>query len=82
MVGSPPEIINIHQAKTHLSQLLARVMKGEELIIGKNGVPCARLVPLDTRKTPRKPGLFHFNVPDSFFEELPRQELDAWEEDL
>ncbi len=37
---------NIHEAKTHLSRLLARVAAGEEIVIAKSGVPVARLVPV------------------------------------
>ncbi|MEA2637105.1 MAG: hypothetical protein QOE18_162 [Chloroflexota bacterium] len=39
------EIINVHAAKTHLSQLLARVETGEEVVIGRAGHPVARLIP-------------------------------------
>jgi prevent-host-death family protein len=81
MLPSSPHVVNIHHAKTHLSQLLVRVAGGEEIVIAKNGVPCARLVPFSTEHTPRKPGLFHFTVPNTFFEELPADELGAWEED-
>ena len=37
------ETVNIHAAKTHLSKLVDRVEKGEEIIIGRNGRPAARL---------------------------------------
>ena len=37
--------INVHQAKTHLSELLQRVEKGEEVLICRNGLPVADLVP-------------------------------------
>jgi prevent-host-death family protein len=37
--------VNIHEAKTHFSKLLARVMRGEEIVIAKAGQPVARLVP-------------------------------------
>ena len=39
--------VNIHQAKTHLSRLLARVAAGEEIVIAKAGRPIARLVPVE-----------------------------------
>lgn len=45
-------IVNIHEAKTHLSKLLARVSVGEEIIIAKAGRPVARLAPLE--KTPAR----------------------------
>jgi prevent-host-death family protein len=41
-----PKIVNIHEAKTHLSRLLARVAAGDEVIIAKAGKPIARLVPV------------------------------------
>jgi prevent-host-death family protein len=40
-----PKTVNIHEAKTHLSRLLARVEAGEELIIARAGHPVARLIP-------------------------------------
>jgi prevent-host-death family protein len=48
--------VNIHEAKTHLSQLLSRVLGGEEIIIAKSGKPVARLVPISTRPARRVPG--------------------------
>jgi prevent-host-death family protein len=39
--------VNIHEAKTNLSRLLARVARGEEIIIAKAGKPLARLVPFE-----------------------------------
>lgn len=37
-------LVNVHQAKTHLSQLLQEVERGEEVVIARAGVPIARLV--------------------------------------
>ena len=63
--------VNIHEAKTHFSQLLARVAQGEEVIIAKAGTPIAKLVPLPASE-PRTPGGAEgLVVPDSFFEPLP-----------
>jgi len=42
-----PKTVNVHEAKTHLSRLLARVARGEEVVIAKAGKPIARLVPVD-----------------------------------
>lgn len=36
--------VNTHEAKTHLSRLLARVAQGEEIVIAKAGRPVAKLV--------------------------------------
>jgi prevent-host-death family protein len=50
------EINNISDAKATLSQLIERVMKGEEIIIGKAGKPVAKLVPYDADMAPRALG--------------------------
>jgi prevent-host-death family protein len=70
--------VNVHEAKTHLSRLLERVRAGEEIIIAKNGEPCARLCPL-APPARRQPGLLSGTVDDSFFAPLPEEELEAWE---
>ena len=51
-----PVQVNIHEAKTHLSKLLARVREGEEIIIAKAGKPIARLVLVGERPARRLPG--------------------------
>ncbi|MBI4885289.1 MAG: type II toxin-antitoxin system Phd/YefM family antitoxin [Actinobacteria bacterium] len=45
-------IVNVHEAKTHLSRLIDRAAAGEEIVIGRAGKPVARLMPLGT-KSPR-----------------------------
>jgi len=72
------EIINVHEAKTHLSKLLARVHAGEEITIGKAGKPVAKLVPFSPAGE-RIPGIAKGAVTDAFFEPLPESELKAWE---
>jgi len=42
------EIVNIHEAKTHLSRLLEQVAKGESFVIAKAGKPLVKVVPLKT----------------------------------
>lgn len=49
-------IINIHEAKTHLSKLLTRVMSGEQIIIAKAGKPVAVLSPIEETPVQRIPG--------------------------
>lgn len=49
-------MVNIHQAKTHLSRLIERVLRGEEITIAKAGRPVARLVPFAVRPAYRSPG--------------------------
>jgi prevent-host-death family protein len=46
---------NIHSAKTHLSQLIAKALEGEEVIIAKAGKQLVRLLPIET-STPRTSG--------------------------
>ena len=45
------ETVGSFEAKTHLSQLLERVAKGEEFTITKHGKPVARLVPAAAAKS-------------------------------
>lgn len=42
-------VFNVHEAKTHLSQLLARVENGETITIARTNRPVALLVPLPAR---------------------------------
>lgn len=50
-------IFNIHEAKTHFSKLLERVLNGEEVIIAKAGKPVARILPVINNVSPRVPGI-------------------------
>jgi len=63
-----PPVINIHEAKTHLSRLIDQVAAGREIIIAKAGRGVARLVPLDTGARPKKLGGLkgRIKVPDDF----------------
>ena len=49
-------IVNIHEAKTHLSKLLQRVINGEEIVIAKAGDPIAILSPIKETVIHRTPG--------------------------
>jgi prevent-host-death family protein len=40
----PARIVNVHEAKTHLSKLLERVESGEEVVIARSGRPVAKLI--------------------------------------
>ena len=73
-------VINVYEAKTHLSQLLDRVANGEELVLGKAGKPIARLVPYRERRQPRTPGRLAGRIwiaPD--FDETPEDLIAAFE---
>ena len=72
--------VDIHEAQTHLSQLLARVRMGEEVIIAEAGQPIARLVPVFERPVERVPGSAAGKVivaPD-FDAPLPEDILEAF----
>lgn len=48
---------NVHKAKTHLSTLIDRALRGEEVVISRANRPVARLVALAPAARPRTPGL-------------------------
>jgi len=75
--------VNVHEAKTHLSRLLAQVEAGEEVTIARNGKPVARLVPCK-RRGKRQFGAMKGNkewekLSDLVLQPLPPDELDLWE---
>ena len=67
-------VVNVHDAKTHLSRLLERVARGEEIVIGRAGKPVARLVPYREATGPRSPGGWEGRVRIAKdFDELPEE---------
>jgi prevent-host-death family protein len=72
------EVVNVHEAKTHLSRLLQRVEAGEEIVIGRAGKPAAKLVPFREQKAKRVGGQYRgqiwiaedFDEPDPEIEAL------------
>ena len=64
------EIVNIHEAKTNLSRLMARVARGESFIIAKAGKPIAKVVPINEAEKPknRRIGFMNgmFKTPEDF----------------
>jgi prevent-host-death family protein len=75
-------VVTIHQAKTQLSKLIARVEAGEEITIARGKKEVARLVPAGGVRKHRVPGFLKGKVslPDAFFfDPLPEEELRAWE---
>ena len=73
-------VVNVHEAKTQLSRLLAQVEAGEEVVIARRGRPVARLV-LCQPKGKRQFGAMkgRTKITDAFFEPLPEEELKLWE---
>ena len=74
-------VINVHEAKTHLSRLLRRVAGGEEIIIARAGRPLARLVPFDEVPPRRTPGTSSDRIVlhDEFDDPLPDEILEDFE---
>jgi prevent-host-death family protein len=50
------KVINVQDAKTHLSRLLEQVAQGEDIVLGKHGRPMARLTAYAPASEPRKLG--------------------------
>jgi prevent-host-death family protein len=74
--------VNIHEAKTHLSRLLAKVARGDEVIIARGGKPVARLVPV--QKARRMEQLLGIDkgrlwIAEDFDEPRPEEILAAFE---
>ncbi len=67
------DTVNIHEAKTHLSRLLERIARGEEIVIAKAGKPLARLVPYREHRSPRGGGQWKglVRIREDFDEPLP-----------
>jgi prevent-host-death family protein len=74
--------VSVHEAKTHLSRLIEKVLAGEEVIVERNHKPVIKLVPVDPPA--KKPllgalkGKVKFDLDDGFFDPLSEEELNAW----
>ncbi len=73
-----PEMVNVYEAKTHLSRLIERAAAGEEIVIARAGKPVARL--LGWKPDPvREPGVWHGRVViASDFSEFTDQDAVDW----
>ena len=76
-----PKIINIHEAKTHLSRIVDDVAAGAEVIIAKAGKPMARLTPMTATVKAKRLGLLKgkIKVRDDFNSPLPDEVLASFE---
>ena len=74
-------MVNIHEAKTHLSRLLERVDQGEEVVIARAGQPVARLVPIEQPARRRVFGRDRgkFTVPEDLDAPIPDDLLASFE---
>ncbi len=70
--------VNVHEAKTHLSKYLAKLEKGETILLCRRNQPIAEIRPLAVkRKKPRPIGLHvgQIKLGPEFFEPLPDELL-------
>lgn len=53
-------VVNVHEAKTNLSRLIEQALRGEEVVIARNGVPAVRLVQVEAggERKPKRQGGF------------------------
>ena len=79
-------IVTIHEAKTHLSRLINRVLAGEEIVVARGREPVIKLVPAKPKGKKRQLGWLAHTlppgqpaIPDSFWEPLSEEELKLWE---
>lgn len=72
-------MINVHDAKSNLSDLLRRVERGEEIVVARAGKPVAKLVPY-TAPAPREPGRWagRIVIADDF-DETPEELVASFE---
>jgi prevent-host-death family protein len=61
-------IVNIHEAKTQLSKLIDRAVKGEAFVIAKAGKPLVKVTALDDPPAPQRLGFLagQITVPEDF----------------
>jgi prevent-host-death family protein len=50
-------VVNMHDAKTKLSELVAAAERGEEVVIARNGIPAVRLVAISPQYAPVRLGV-------------------------
>lgn len=75
------KIVDIHEAKTHLSRIVDEVAAGAEVIIAKAGKPLARLSPLKGVRKPKRLGLLKgkIKVPKDFNSPLDEEIIGGFE---
>lgn len=71
---------NMHDAKTHLSNLVRRVLDGDQVVIAKSGTPLVQLVPYTGPRKGRAPGSARnlFEIHSDFDDPLEDSDLENW----
>ena len=76
---TPANSVNIYDAKTHFSRLIADVESGHEVIINRNGRPVVRLVPYRAALPARAPGVWKGQVTMSpGFDDFTAEDARDW----
>jgi prevent-host-death family protein len=72
--------VNMHEAKTRLSELVAAAERGEDVVIARGGAPAARLVAITAEHPPVRLGVLagEIELGPNFDEPLPG--FDAYEQ--
>lgn len=75
----PARVVNIHEAKTHLSRLLAEVERGAEVVVARNGKPIAKLVGISKQHRVPTPNQYKGQIwMSDDFDEMSEEELALW----
>jgi len=70
-----PSVVDVREAKAHLSRLIDRAMAGEDIIVTRAGRPLVRLVPVGPVAAERRPERLAGRLSPAFFDPLPTVEL-------
>jgi prevent-host-death family protein len=76
--------VNVFEVKAKLSEYLDRVLAGERVVICRHNKPVAELRPVEEARATERPvgplpGRPTFEVPASFFDPMPDEELALWD---
>jgi prevent-host-death family protein len=77
-------IVNMHEAKTHLSKYVEKALAGEEVILARAGEPVVALVPVAALAGEKRNNVIlgvmagAFEVPDHFDDPLPDEWVDGF----
>ena len=75
-------VLNMHEAKTHLSKHVAALKEGDRIILCRRNRPVAEIRPVSEHPNEPRPfglGRGLADVTDAFFDPLPDEILDDFE---
>jgi len=72
------EVVNMHEAKTHLSRLVDKAVNGESFVIAKAGTPLVKVTALDTPKSATRLGFMSGEIAvPADFDRMGQHEIEA-----